>query len=225
MVTCPQAPSPPRRAGSLPALVSLLRWWLLAGWAAGCGGCGSGPHRRGVLVGLGGGVVDLGSGWPALTWGACDAAPTRADELDGLLGLGGGRRGGGWRLGGCGLGGRAYVAEQDRGPHGDGDRDHGAERGGQLQPLGERRAGRAEQGRAEPLGQLRGDADGAAEGVPRGRGGLARDAGGQGGGQRAAVDGHADAAKDGDAERAAQLRAGLGDPRGGAGALGWGRAD
>src|SRR6266545_4374743 len=43
--------------------VSSFGLWLSAGQATWCGGCGSGPHRPGVLLGPDlGGVVDLGSG-------------------------------------------------------------------------------------------------------------------------------------------------------------------
>jgi hypothetical protein len=144
------------------------------------------------------------------------AARTHPDDLDGLLGLGDDlwHGCGGWLLVGLGLGACGHRPEQDRGRHGDADRDHGAEPSGQLQAEDERLAGRVQQRRAAPARQLRGDADRAAEGVARGGGGLARDRGRQGIGQLATVDGDADAAQDRDAERAAELGAGLRDPRG-----------
>jgi hypothetical protein len=112
-------------------------------------------------------------------------------------------------LAGFGLGGDRYRPQQDRGHDRHHHRDRGAERDGQLHPPDERLPGRVQQRDAESLGQPRGDADGAAQGVARDRGGVAGDARREGPGQLAAVDGHADAAKDGDPERAAELRAGL----------------
>jgi hypothetical protein len=68
--------------------------------------------------------VDLGSIWPCSPR-ACNATPTRPDELDGLLGLGGSALlgSGGWLLGGLSLGACAHPTEQEGYQHGDTDRD------------------------------------------------------------------------------------------------------
>src|SRR6266545_6627049 len=98
-------------------------------------------------------------------------------------------------------------------------RDGGADGRGHLQPAGERLAGRGQQRGADIGGELPSDAHRTAEGVAGGRRGLAGDAGREAAGQVGAVGGHADAAKDRDAERAAELAAGLRDARGRPGPL------
>jgi hypothetical protein len=79
--------------------------------------------------------------------------------------------------------------------------------------------------RAELAGQLPRDGHRAAKGIPSHRCRLGRDAGRKAVGQLAPVDRDADAAQDRDAERAAQLDAGLVDPRGRSGPLRWRRPD
>ena len=128
------------------------------------------------------------------------------------------------RSGDSPVGTRRSITRAD---HGRRDRDGGADRRGQLERLRERRAGRVEQlarrvGRAAAPATATAPPSVASRGLRR----LGRDAVPErASAHRAAVDGGADAAEDRDAERAAELGAGLGDRRRGAGPLGRRAAD
>jgi hypothetical protein len=106
------------------------------------------------------------------------------------------------------------VPEQDRGGDGDTERSGGADGEGQVQALGERLAGGGQQRLAGPTRELAGRRQGTAKGVPRGRRGLGSDPSGDGVAELAAVDDGGDAAQDGDAQRPAELGAGLEERRG-----------
>ena len=112
-----------------------------------------------------------------------------------------------------GLGTRAHPSEQHAGKNGRADDHGGADGGGQLQPVGERLAGRVEQLGAERVGELFAGGHRAAERVACGLRRLGRDAGRDCAFHLAAVDRGADAAEDRDAERTAELGAGLRDRR------------
>jgi hypothetical protein len=102
------------------------------------------------------------------------------------------------------------VAELDRGEDRGTDHRGGADGEGRMQALGEGLAGRPQQHLPELVGELPGCCHRAAEGIPRGRCGLGRDPGRQGVvGQPAAVDAGADDTQDRDAQRPAELGAGL----------------
>src|SRR6266545_3874095 len=109
------------------------------------------------------------------------------------------------------------VAQRHHGQDGEPDGDQRGDRRGEVHPLNERLAGGLEDGRSEPVGQLPGDGHGAAERVARDRRRGGRHLGREAVRQLAPVDRHADAAQEGDAEGAAELGAGLRDPRGGPG--------
>ncbi len=89
------------------------------------------------------------------------------------------------------------------------------------------KAARAEvqQCRGDLAGEVAGRDGGAGEGVAGALGRGGRDAGGDGAGDLGAIDGGADAAKDGDAQREAELVAGLADRRRRPGLAGRSRSD
>jgi hypothetical protein len=101
------------------------------------------------------------------------------------------------------------VTELDRGEDRGTDHGGGADGEGHMQALGEGLAGRPQQRLSERVGELAGRCHCAAEGIPRGRCGLGHDPGRQGVGQLAAVDAGADDTQDRDAQRPAELGAGL----------------
>jgi hypothetical protein len=112
------------------------------------------------------------------------------------------------------------VTKLDRGE--DGGREHGggADGEGHVQAVGEGPAGGREQHLAGPGGELPGYRHRAAESVPRGRRGPARDPGQPGACQLAAVNAGADDAKERDAKRPAELGGGLRQRRRRPGTLG-----
>jgi hypothetical protein len=96
---------------------------------------------------------------------------------------------------------RHHAPEQRPGQHRCGEHGRGAEGGDELQRLCECLAGRVDQLPAEGFGELVARRYGAAERVTRGVGRLVRDIRRDRVGHLAAVDGGADHAEDGDAER------------------------
>jgi hypothetical protein len=113
---------------------------------------------------------------------------------------------------GLGLADRGQVPQRGQDEDGDPDQHQGGDRGDGVQPAGEGLPGDRQQRLGQLVGERSGCGRGAGEAVAGGGGGR-WDIGGEVVGELGVADGGADAAQDRDAQRVAELVAGLGQAR------------